>query len=56
MRHECLIVEVDCRGKKCYALIDTGCMLNVVYKRANEEIDLGEVDRNRSGELRGIGN
>ena len=37
-------------------LIDTGCMVNLVYRRAYEEMDLREKDRNGSGELRGIGN
>ena len=54
--NECLSLEVDCGGRKCLALIYIGCMVNLVYKRAYEEMDLGEVDRNGGGELRGIGN
>ena len=46
--NECLSIKVDCGGRKCLALIDTCCMVSVVYKTTYEEMDFGKVERNGS--------
>ena len=55
--NECLSVKILCGGIEVRALIDTGCMVNVVYKEVYDKMRFCEGQSEViNGELRGIGN
>ena len=49
---------IDCRTRlwrgKCLALIDTGCNINLVYKRDYEEMELDGGEQDNLGEMKYI--
>ena len=55
--NQCISIKVICGGLEVRALVDTGCMVNVVYKGAYEKMGLREgQEEEGSRELWGIGN
>ena len=56
--NNCMSVEIECGGQKCLALIDTGCMANLVSKRLFERLQIseGKMIENVHGNITGIGN
>ncbi|RXG71115.1 hypothetical protein Avbf_04774 [Armadillidium vulgare] len=55
--NKCLSIKVICGGIEIRALIDTGCLVNVVYMEAYERMILEDEQKGTvTGQLKGIGN
>ena len=39
-KNKCLSVEFEWGGQRCIVLIDTGCRINLVYRRASEKMEV----------------
>ncbi|RXG60963.1 Gag-Pol polyprotein [Armadillidium vulgare] len=55
--NECMSVKVYCGGIEVRALIDTGCMVSVVYKKAYDRMKIREDQKeSEHGNIKGISN
>ena len=46
-------VEIECGGRKCLALLDTGCVMSLVYKEVSDDMKI-EKRFNLKGMIKGI--